>query len=354
MDPARFAEDLTTIPGALRRLAEALTTGLPGLERARTLLAPPRLRVLVLGMGSSAYAAAVVAREARSLGRDVVVELASTALLPPPADDLVVVAVSATGGSAEVLDAIEPYRGTGRLIAVTNVEDSPLAVRADLVVPLLAGVEASGVSCRTFRHTLVVLAALLRPAVPVGRAATAGPGAGAAGGPELLGMRDPAALGRDAAASAEELLGSAASWIDDVDRLLGGPDGTFLLAPVERLSSAQQSALMLREVPRRPAWASETGDWSHVDVYLSKTLDYRALIFAGSAWDAAALEWLGSRRATVVLVGSSPVASADLHVRYRGDDDPAIALLVEPLVAELLAARWHRADPDFAWSRSLS
>nr|WP_255524906.1 SIS domain-containing protein [Herbiconiux sp. VKM Ac-1786] len=313
------------------------------------MLASPRLRVLVLGMGSSAYAAAVVAREARSLGRDVVVELASTALLPPPADDLVVVAVSATGGSAEVLEAIEPYRGTGRLIAVTNVDDSPLAVRADLVVPLVAGVEASGVSCRTFRHTLVVLGALLRPAVPAGRATTAGPGV-----PELLGVRDPATLARDAAASADELLGSAASWIDDADRLLGGPDGTFLLAPVERLSSAQQSALMLREVPRRPAWASETGDWSHVDVYLSKTLDYRALLFAGSTWDAPALEWLDSRRATVVLVGSSPVTSAGLHVRYRGDDDPAVALLVEPLVAELLAARWHRADPEFGWSRSLS
>lgn len=350
MDPARFADDLSAIPAALRRLADALSGGLPGLERARTLLAPPRLRVLVLGMGSSAYAAAVVAREARSLGRDVVVELASTALLPPPADDLVVVAVSATGGSAEVLHAVEGYRGAGRLIAVTNVEDSPLATRADLVVPLVAGVEASGVSCRTFRHTLVVLAALLRPAVPVaGHASTA-----AAGVPVLLGVREPAALARDAAASADELLGSAASWIDDVDRLLGGPDGTFLLAPVERLSSAQQSALMLREVPRRPAWASETGDWSHVDVYLSKTLDYRALLFAGSAWDGAALEWLSSRAATVVLVGSSPALSADLNLRYRGDDDSAVALLVEPLVAELLAARWHGADPDFAWSRSLS
>ncbi|NQX36347.1 SIS domain-containing protein [Herbiconiux sp. VKM Ac-2851] len=350
MDPARFADDLSAIPGALRQLADALSSGLPGLERARTLLAPPRLRVLVLGMGSSAYAAAVVAREARSLGRDVVVELASTALLPPPAADLVVVAVSATGGSAEVLHAVERYRGAGRLIAVTNVEDSALAARADLVVPLVAGVEASGVSCRTFRHTLVVLAALLRPAVPVGHASTV-----AAGVPALLGVRDPAALARAAAASAEELLGSAASWIDDADRLLGGPDGTFLLAPVERLSSAQQSALMLREVPRRPAWASETGDWSHVDVYLSKTLDYRALLFAGSVWDAPALEWLGSRAATVVLVGAAPPTPvAELQVRYQGDDDPAVALLVEPLVAELLAARWHRADPDFDWSRSLS
>lgn len=74
---------------------------------------------------------------------------------------------------------------------------------------------------------------------------------------------------------------------------------------------------MMREVPRRPACASETGDRSHVDVYLSKTLDYRAL-------------------------------------RYAGDEDDDVALVVETLVGELLAAAWSEADPSYGWSPSLS
>ena len=40
---------------------------------------------------------------------------------------------------------------------------------------------------------------------------------------------------------------------------------------------------MIREGPRRQAVACETGDWAHVDVYLTRTLDYRAIVFAGLA-----------------------------------------------------------------------
>ena len=48
---------------------------------------------------------------------------------------------------------------------------------------------------------------------------------------------------------------------------------------------------MLREGPRRPAVGCETGDWSHVDVYLTKTTDYRLLVFAGSPWEEQMAEW---------------------------------------------------------------
>src|SRR5690606_8719713 len=86
-----------------------------------------------------------------------------------------------------------------------------------------------------------------------------------------------AVLGRAAEAVAH-LLASSTDWIDDAVRDLVGPDGTWLLSPAERLATAEQAALMLRERPRRAAVACETGDWSHVDVYLTKTLDYRALL----------------------------------------------------------------------------
>ena len=121
MDTAAFRADLELIPATLAELADTLDAGIPGLERLPTLGAA---RVLVLGMGSSRYAADVVARRYRAVGANVVVELASASLLPPAAPDLAIVAVSATGGSAEVLRAVERYRGTGRLVAVPSSSSS--------------------------------------------------------------------------------------------------------------------------------------------------------------------------------------------------------------------------------------
>lgn len=65
----------------------------------------------------------------------------------------------------------------------------------------------------------------------------------------------------------------------DVAALVLGPQGTYVAAPARRLRSAQQSALMLRGGPRRPAVACETCDWSNVDVV--------AELVAARAWSIA-------------------------------------------------------------------
>ena len=44
----------------------------------------------------------------------------------------------------------------------------------------------------------------------------------------------------------------------------------------------QHTLAMVRESPRRPADACETGDWSHLDVYPTKTRDYRTPLLPGS------------------------------------------------------------------------
>lgn len=319
MNPAAFRSDLELIPETLGRLAEEIDAGLPGLDRLPQLGAS---RVLVLGMGSSRYAAEVVARRYRAVGATVMVELASTDLLPPSAPDLAVVAVSATGGSVEVLRAVERYRGRGRLVAITNRPHSELGTLADAVVPLGAGVEASGVACRTFRTTFPVLDEVLA---------------------ELLGTAPPArfdaAALRAAASSSTALLEASADWLPPLADLLAGPMGTWALAPAERAASAQQAALMLREVPRRAAYASETGDWSHVDVYLTKTQDYRALVFGGSAWDAQALDWMAQRGSRFAAIGRD-LPGSELTLRFPGDDDDTIASLTEVLAGELVADFW--------------
>jgi glutamine---fructose-6-phosphate transaminase (isomerizing) len=75
------------------------------------------------------------------------------------------------------------------------------------------------------------------------------------------------------------------------------------------------------------------------DVYLAKTLDYRALLFAGSRWDGNALEWLQKRGSTIVGVGADAPGARTI-VRYKGDVDRDVAAFAEVLVPELLAATW--------------
>ncbi|MEO6822381.1 MAG: iron dicitrate transport regulator FecR [Candidatus Nanopelagicales bacterium] len=309
MDPAGFRADLALVPESLERLAATLDGGLPEI--------PTASRTLVLGMGSSRYAAGPVALAARAAGHDTWVELASAVLLPAPAGDLIVIAVSATGTSAEVLSAARRYSGQGRLVAVTNTPESELAQLSDVVVDMGAGIEAGRVACRTYRHTIAVLLSLLAPTV----------------------VPDLGETCRKAALASSYLLENSDDWLGPVSEALASRHGTFTLAPVERLGSALQSALMLREGPRRLASACETGDWPHVDVYLTKTLDYRALVFAGSTWDEPALAWLRERGTTYVGVGAD-LPGAAVTVRFPHDDDPWVSLLTEVMVGELLAHRW--------------
>ncbi len=94
---------------------------------------------------------------------------------------------------------------------------------------------------------------------------------------------------------------------------------------------------MFREGPRLAADGCETGDWNHVDVYLTKSLDYRALLFSGSRFDADATQWMRERGSRFVAVGGH-LPGAETEVRYPADDDPVVALLTEVLIAELIAA----------------
>lgn len=311
MDPLLFLTDLENKPDSLRRLADSMASTDPWRELPANVG-----RVLLLGMGSSRYAAQVAARRLRAAGIDAVAEYASAQASYPPQASTLVIAVSATGTSRETLDAVTAYPG---YVALTNAPASPLAEGAQIVVPMQAGVETGGVACRTFQHTLVLLLDLVE---------------------RLSGCRRTGAeLARRAAAATADLLDRRAQWLPRTLELLDGGSGLYALAPVERLSSALQSALMVREGPRRPADGCETGDWSHVDVYLTKTLDYRALLFPGSRYDAQAMEWIRQRGSTVVAVGSD-LADAAFGIRYRDDEDMTVRLVTETLVAELVAASW--------------
>ena len=318
MDPELFLQDIEEKPERLRALADALDEA-----PVWGAIPPGTRRVVLLGMGSSRYAAAVVAARLRASGLHAVAEYSSAVAATPGGAGTVAVAISASGKTEETTAALRRHRDAGSAaVALTNAPASAIAAAGTVVVDMAAGVERGGVACRTFQHTLALLLALED---------------------RLLG-RDISRVStvcRRAADATEDLLSRRDVWLPVVTDLLTATGQAFILAPHERLSSARQGALMLREGPRIPADACETADWLHVDVYLTRSLDYRALVFAGSPFDGDAMGWLRDRDATVCAVGD--LADAKAVVRFPGDDDPDIALLSEVIVPELIAARvWSR------------
>lgn len=309
MKAAEFLADLEAKPAALRGLADRLEKVVWPIE--------PGGRVLLMGMGSSWFVAETAARRLRRAGVHAVAELASVEASYPADPSLTVVGITASGASKETLQLLRAHHGTSRTIALTNTTTA--ALPADHVVEMHAGEEAGGVACRTYLHSLVMLLQMERQLTG-----------------SLADLPERVSRAADAAAG---LLDRREQWLPSVQQALGGPNGTWLLGPAERLANALQGALMVREGPRRAADGCETGDWNHVDVYLTKTLDYRAMVFTGSCFDADAVQWMRERRSRYVSIGGH-LPGAEHEVRYEGDDDPIVALLTEVLVPELVAAHW--------------
>ena len=312
MKAAEFLTDLEAKPAALLALADVLGDVVWSVESGG--------RIVLTGMGSSWFAAETAARRMRRVGVNVVAELASVEATFPPDPALTVVGITASGTSKETLELLRAHQGISQTIALTNTADIELP--AYHTVQMHAGPETGGVACRSYLHTLVMLLHLQH---------------------QLTGtVPDLPAKVTAAAQAATVLLDTRANWLPQLQTLLGGPNGTWLMAPAERLGNSLQGALMLREGPRRAADGCETGDWNHVDVYLTKTLDYRALVFTGSRFDADAVRWMRERRSTFVAVGGHLPGAAH-ELRYPGDEDSIVASLTEVLVPELVAATWWLA-----------
>ena len=272
--------------------------------------------IVFLGMGSSHFAASTISHLLNRVIPHSSAVLASTSALPAFAQDSAVIAISATGKSVETLSSFEKVPSGVTRIALTNDVDSPISRITDKVIDMKVGVEKGEVASLSYLATLV---ALLR----------------------LAQKRKAIELNSNVFDKASEALhhihDTRFEWLPKLTQALIGNDGTYFSAPLERLCSAQQSALMLRECPRLSAVATEVGDWSHIDVYLTKTKDYRLALFPGSPWQSQLLEWTTKRNSTVVCIGHEH-PRAQLNLRYPHDDDELVRLLVEPSFAELLSA----------------
>jgi fructoselysine-6-P-deglycase FrlB-like protein len=302
MDPIKFGEDLARKADLAHKLAHT-DFNWPDLS-AHTLI--------ITGMGSSAFAAQNVVTRLQNFGHNAIFSLASNPTPPKPGTDKVLIAISATGNSVETKAAFDNAQGFKSKYWLTNSTTLP-----ENAIAMRSGVESGGVACLSYLATQI---ALLKLCEQLGY---------------IKGLSNSILLAAEAIA---DITNRKEQWLPQLIDHINSPFGTYFIAPNDRICSAQQSALVMRECPRLPAVACETGDWSHIDVYLTKTIDYRAILFPGSIWQEQLLNWTTQRQTKVLTIGFEDKSAAAI-LRYKNDLDPIVRLLAEITFIELLAQK---------------
>jgi glucosamine--fructose-6-phosphate aminotransferase (isomerizing) len=214
--------------------------------------------IVFTGMGVSYCACHVPVTVLAGRGRDATMVEASELLhfrRPMLDEDTVMVVVSQSGESAEVVRLIEELREGPRpfVVSITNGTTSALAAAADAPLDIRAGPE-TGPSTKTFAATLVVLAALAevlagRPADQAAAQIAAEAERAASGTASILEGRD-------------ELAERVASWCRD-------RSAVALLGRGTARAASETAALVLKEAARLPVEALQSAQFRHGPIELA-------------------------------------------------------------------------------------
>ena len=242
--PALLAE-IRDQPAAARRTLAALAAGASRRAAAlRDADALRQARVLLVGAGSSRYAAEIGADWFRGWKLDGHVRSASGVGGPPASGVLLVVTQS--GATRSTLRLLDQAAAAGIFrIVVTNEAESPAAGSAELALITEAGREQAIPATKSFTSALVALRVLgLEWAAALGRRP-----------PRPGGRHDPASLLGDAVARESEI----AARIAGIE--IGGPWfflGSGIFSPL-----AREGALKLMETALLPAIPVPAGELAH-------------------------------------------------------------------------------------------
>jgi glucosamine--fructose-6-phosphate aminotransferase (isomerizing) len=210
---------------------------------------PARVRFVACGTSYNASAvAARVVRRVAGLPTQLVTASEHDAHLPEP--DVLTVAVSQSGETADVLTAVEQPHGP--LLAVTNALHSTLARRADAVLDCRAGPEVGVAATKTFTAQVLVGSAL-------GLALAAARGVDVSEHVASL-ARVPAQL-----RAADEIAGPLA---EKLATDLSGATGFLFIGRGAGLPYAAEGALKLKEITYRWAECHAAGELKHGPIAL--------------------------------------------------------------------------------------
>ncbi len=316
-----LVRDIEAIPVVLDRMAAA--DGLQDVLRDQIGGASwtPR-RIVLTGLGSSRFAAIDVETELRALGIDVAVEPASTDRPIEPSAETLLVAISSSGRTAEVVAAVERHRSVSRVLAVTRDATSRLAGAAHSVAVLPLEVEESGLATTTYVATIAVLQYLV-----------AALGGATAPGPTLA----------EAAADARSILSTRDAWLPPALEIMREVEALTVLAPWSERGTAEQIALLFREAPRRSADVAETAEWLHTGIYTALP-GCVAIVIAGSPADDEVARTIADRSGQVIAIGRDR-GTAGTQPRAAAAVIPGGSPVGRFVGPALLAAELWRAMP---------
>lgn len=227
-----------------------------------------------------------------------------------------VIAVSQSGHSVEMVRLLDAAAGRVRMIAVTNTPDSPLATRADFTVLTHAGAEAT-VSCKTFVATLVALewlGAALRNADR---------------------QQVESAL-REAAPAAESYLAGWEAKVASLVQLLDGVRALFIIGRGSSMAAAGNGGLILKESAHFHAEGMTCSAFRHGPFEMSGPGVF-TLVFAGDPKTAALNEKLvadvRAAGAGAALVGPE----SDVEVFRIAPVNPAVRPVAEIIPVQMVS-----------------
>jgi glucosamine--fructose-6-phosphate aminotransferase (isomerizing) len=309
-----YLNDLLDQPSALQETLDSLSKMPPLITVFNQLKSGKYRRVILTGMGSSYHG--LYPLQLRLFALPMGVIRLETAELIHYARELIdpanlIVAVSQSGQSAEVVQLLELTQDRVSLIGVTNTPGSALAEKASLRILTCAGEEAT-VSCKTYTSALAALTWL---------------------GDQLLGESTHFPT---LASLPEKVAEYWSGWQDSVEILsqrLAGVKNLFLLGRGDSLAAACAGALIIKEAARFGAEGMNSAAFRHGPLELISPHTF-ALVYLGGGTTST----LNAKMAQDILA-----AGGQAQVVGMGEGTPPFHLPICPPPAlpilEILAAQ---------------
>ena len=258
-----YVHDVLAQPDTLREVRQSLAE----LDLDAGLIADWRggrfKRVVLTGMGSSLFAAYPLHRALNSAG--FVSHWIETAELllgfaPLYSPDTLLVVISQSGESAEIVSLAQRAGAFGHLVGITNNEQSPLGRAAGSRILLNAGEEFT-VSCKTYLNTLAALHWL---------------------GAQMLRGDASAALGEleQAEQGARDYLSRWRAHVAELSPLLDDIQDVFVTGRGDSLATTGTGGLILKESTRRHAEGMSAAAFRHGPIEMAGE-SVLVLIFEG-------------------------------------------------------------------------
>jgi glucosamine--fructose-6-phosphate aminotransferase (isomerizing) len=346
-----MAVDLSVIEGSyfddLLDQPKALENTLAGLDESRQLASlAKRVRqgkfksVILTGMGSSFHGLNPLLLQLTDA--EIPASLVETSELIYYRRTLLdskslVVAVSQSGHSAEIIRLLEINRGRSPIVAVTNTPDSPLARRSEVAILTHAGEEFS-VSCKTYVTALMALKFLGDQfcGVPLVRTHK-----------ELAAVLSPAA----------RYLSEWKQHVEQISEKLVGIRQLFLAGRGPSLAAVGTGALILKESTQFPSEGMSSAAFRHGPFEMVGPETF-VLIFAGASktqsLNKRLFEDVSQRNGRVEYVDHGSAASPFTLPKLTAGTSPILEILPVQMITLALAAMAGRQPGQFRFASKIT